>query len=60
MGKLRIVLGDDHTLVRHGFKKILESRPDWQVIGEAGGGREAVRLALTLQPDVASTSGCRF
>ena len=45
MAKLRILLGDDHTLVRQGFKKILETRPDWQVIAEAGDGREAVRQA---------------
>lgn len=53
MGKLRILLGDDHTLVRHGFRKILESRPDWQVVAEAGDGRQAVRHAQSLQPDVA-------
>jgi two-component system response regulator NreC len=49
---LRIVLGDDHTLVRQGFRKILEARPDWHVIGEASDGREVVRLALALHPDV--------
>ena len=53
MGKLRILLGDDHTLVRHGFRKILEGRPDWQVVAEAGNGRDAVQQALAVQPDVA-------
>ena len=53
MGKLRILLGDDHTLVRHGFRKILEGRPDWQVVAEVGDGRQAVREGLALLPDVA-------
>ncbi len=53
MGKLRILLGDDHTLVRQGFRKILEERPEWEVVGEASDGRDAVRQALSIQPDVA-------
>lgn len=53
MAKLRLLLGDDHTLLLHGLKKILEERPDWQVIGEAADGREAVRQAIALTPDVA-------
>lgn len=50
--RLRIVLGDDHTLVRHGLRKILEEQPEWAVVAEASDGREAVRRALALQPDV--------
>jgi DNA-binding NarL/FixJ family response regulator len=53
MSELRIVLGDDHTLVRQGVRKILEARPDWTVVAEAGDGREAVRKTLELEPDVA-------
>jgi DNA-binding NarL/FixJ family response regulator len=49
----RLLLGDDHTIVRQGLRKILEERPDWQVVAEAGDGREAVRQALALRPDVA-------
>ncbi len=49
---LRIVLADDHTLMRHGLRKIFEERPDWQIAGEAGNGREAVKLALEMKPDV--------
>jgi two-component system, NarL family, response regulator NreC len=49
---VRILLADDHTLVRHGIRRILEEHADWQVIGETSDGREAVRLALELQPDV--------
>ena len=50
---LRIVLADDHALVRHGFRKLLDERPDWAVVGEATDGREAVRQVLDLKPDVA-------
>jgi two-component system, NarL family, response regulator NreC len=53
MAKLRILLGDDHTLLRQGLRKILQERPDWEVVAEAGDGRDAVRQALTVQPDVA-------
>jgi len=50
---LRILLADDHTLVRQGLRKILEDVSDWEVVGEASTGREAVRLALEKKPDVA-------
>ena len=53
MPDLRLLLGDDHTLVRHGLRKILEERPNWQVVSEVGDGREAVREAVALKPDVA-------
>jgi two-component system response regulator NreC len=53
MSKLKILIADDHTLVRQGFKKILEERPDWLVVAEASDGRDAVRLALEVQPDLA-------
>ena len=53
MPKLRLLLGDDHTLVRHGLRKILEEQPDWQVVSEVGDGREAVREAVAHKPDVA-------
>ena len=53
MTKLRIFLGDDHKLVRQGLRKILESRPDWEIVGEASDGRESVKLVETLTPDVA-------
>jgi two-component system response regulator NreC len=53
MAKLRLLLGDDHTLVRQGLRKILEENPDWQVVAEAGDGRDAVRQAVATNPDVA-------
>ena len=52
MARLQIVIGDDHTLFRQGLRKILEERPEWVIVGEAGDGREAVRLALAMRPDV--------
>lgn len=53
MGKLRLLIGDDHTLMRQGLRKILEERPDWEIVAEAGDGRTAVQQTLALQPDVA-------
>ena len=53
MARIRILLADDHTVVRQGLRKLLEERPEWEVIAEAGDGREAVRLAEQHKPDVA-------
>jgi DNA-binding NarL/FixJ family response regulator len=50
---IRILLADDHTLVRQGLRRILEEHPEWQVVAESRDGRDAVRQALALQPDIA-------
>jgi DNA-binding NarL/FixJ family response regulator len=50
--KISVLLVDDHSLVRQGFRRILEDEPDLTVVGEAGDGREAVRLAQELKPAV--------
>src|SRR6202142_1724989 len=50
--KIRILLADDHAMVRQGFKMILSAQPDMEIVGEAGNGREAVELAEKLQPDL--------
>lgn len=50
--KTRILLADDHAIVRQGFRLILSSQPDFEVIGEASNGREAVERAGELQPDI--------
>jgi two-component system, NarL family, response regulator NreC len=49
---IRILLADDHALVRHGFRMILAAQPDMEVAGEAGNGRETVELVQKLKPDV--------
>jgi len=53
MGPLRILLADDHAAVRQGLRRILEERPDWLVVAEAGDGREAVHQAEEHRPDIA-------
>src|SRR5882672_2386634 len=52
MKKTRILLADDHAVVRQGFKMILSAQPDMEIVGEAANGREAVELAERLRPDV--------
>ena len=53
MDELRVLLGDDHTVLRQGLKRILEDRRDWHVVAEAGNGRDAVSHSIDLKPDVA-------
>jgi DNA-binding NarL/FixJ family response regulator len=50
--KISVLLVDDHSLVRRGFRRILEDEPDMSVAGEAGDGEEAVKLAKELRPQV--------
>ncbi len=50
--KISVLLVDDHSLVRTGFKRILEGQDDIEVIGEAADGEEAVQMATSLKPDV--------
>jgi DNA-binding NarL/FixJ family response regulator len=50
--KARILLADDHAVVRKGFRLILETQPDMEVVGEASNGRDAVALAEQFKPDI--------
>jgi DNA-binding NarL/FixJ family response regulator len=52
MKSLRILIADDHALVRQGLRSVLEAQTGWTVCGEAQDGREAVRLGLKLRPDI--------
>ena len=52
MRKIRILLADDHKLMRSGLRLLVEQQPDLTVVGEANDGREAVSLAKSLKPDV--------
>jgi DNA-binding NarL/FixJ family response regulator len=49
---IRILIADDHEVVRHGLRSLVEAQPDWQVVGEAGDGRDAVEKVKKLKPDV--------
>ncbi len=49
---IRLVIVDDHDLVREGVRALLEQDPEFQVVGETGDGQEAIRLATRLHPDV--------
>ena len=50
--RIRIVIVDDHQVVRHGLRHLLEREPDMEVVGEAGSGADAVRVATEQRPDV--------
>ena len=52
MQKIRLLLADDHPVVRVGLRTLLETEPDLEVVGEAGTGAEAVSLAASQHPDV--------
>src|SRR6478736_3845091 len=49
---ITVLLADDHTIVREGFRKMLELEGDFKIVGEAQNGREAVALVKKLLPDV--------
>ena len=53
MGKIKILIADDHAVVRDGTRRILEQEADLGVVAEASDGEEAVRLATSFKPDVA-------
>ena len=50
--KITVLLVDDHSLVRRGFRRMLEDEPDMEVVGEAGDGEESVKLVRELRPQV--------
>jgi two-component system response regulator NreC len=52
MGPIRIVLADDHTILRNGLRAVLERQADFAVVGEAGTGREAIEVVQRERPDV--------
>lgn len=52
MKKLRLLLADDHTVMRTGLRAILDRQPDLEVVGETENGREAVQLATSLKADI--------
>lgn len=52
MSKLRILVADDHEVIRTGVRALLESESDWEICGVATSGREAVEQAKTLRPDI--------
>ena len=49
---VQILLADDHEIVRHGLRRLLETQPGWKICAEAGSGREAVEKARQLKPDI--------
>jgi DNA-binding NarL/FixJ family response regulator len=53
MKKIRVLLADDHNLIRAGLRRVVESQPEFLVAGEAEDGRQAVAMAESLKPDVA-------
>ena len=52
MKKLRILLADDHKMVREGLRLMIDGQPDMRVVGEAANGREVIQLAREFKPDV--------
>jgi two-component system response regulator NreC len=53
--KARIVIAEDHTILREGLRSLLSSNPNFEIVGEAGDGREAIRCAEKFKPDLILT-----
>ena len=52
MAELKLLIADDHELIRRGLRNLLETQNEWRVVGDASNGVEAVELSLKLRPDV--------
>jgi DNA-binding NarL/FixJ family response regulator len=52
MSKIRVLIADDHVIVREGIRALVEAQPDIEVVGEATNGEEAVIKAKEIQPDI--------
>ena len=52
MAKIRVLLAEDHVIVREGTRELVQHEPDMEVVGEAGDGEEAIQLTAKLRPDV--------
>jgi DNA-binding NarL/FixJ family response regulator len=50
--KIKVLIADDHEIVRQGIRRVLETKPQWEICGEAANGLEAVRMAQALTPDI--------
>ncbi|MCU1223476.1 MAG: two component transcriptional regulator, LuxR family [Edaphobacter sp.] len=53
MAELRILIADDHELIRRGLRDLLSTQSGWQLVGEASNGIDAVEMAVSLKPDIA-------
>ncbi len=53
--KFRIIIAEDHTILREGLRSLLSSSPDFEIVGEAEDGREAIRCVEKLKPDLILT-----
>jgi DNA-binding NarL/FixJ family response regulator len=53
MAKLKILIADDHDLIRRGLRGLLATRSEWQVVGEVSNGIDAIEMAVRLRPDIA-------
>lgn len=49
---VKILIADDHEIVRQGIRRVLETKPEWDICGEAANGQEAVQMAQELTPDI--------
>jgi DNA-binding NarL/FixJ family response regulator len=52
MSQIKLLVADDHTIIRNGICALLKNEPDFQIVGEAKTGREAVRMSIELSPDI--------